>query len=235
MKTIGLVGGMDWESSAEYYRIINEAVRQKLGKRHSAKCVMYSVDFEELELLEAHAKWKETATFLTQAIRYLVKGGAEFFILCNSHMHYVADEIQTAVDIPFLHIADATAAQIKYQNILRVGLIGSRFIMEEKFYRGRLEEQHHLEVLIPRVEARNRIHRVIYEEILGGSIRSSSKAEYLWIINELVAVGAQGLILGAPEINLLISPRDVSIPVFDSTLLHARAAVDYALNRVMEV
>jgi len=230
VKTIGLIGGMSWESSIEYYRIINEVVRVKLGGLHSARSVMYSVDFAEIEAPMKRARWDEVTQLLVQAARRVQEGGADFVVICTNTMHRVADEVQEQIGIPLLHIADATAGKIKADGVTRrVGLLGTRVTMEEAFYRGRLVEKHGLEVLTPGEKDRETVHRVIFEELVVGKVNPSSKAQYLAIIDRLVDDGAEGIILGCTEIGLLVGQGDIPVPVFDTTLIHATAAVEYAL------
>ena len=231
MKTIGLIGGMSWESSIEYYRIINETVRDQLGGLHSAASVMVSVDFAEIEALQHAGAWDELTQRMITAARQVQAGGADFVILCTNTMHKMADDIAAAIDIPFLHIADATAARIRDQGLETIGLLGTRFTMEEDFYKGRLESRHGLRVLIPDPEERADVHRIIYQELVVGHIRPESKARYIEIMEHLVERGAQGIILGCTEIGLLVDQDDIAVPVFDTTLIHAQVAVEYALGR----
>ncbi len=230
MKTIGLMGGMSWESSIEYYRIINEVVRAKLGGLHSARSVMVSVDFAEIEAPMSEERWDEVSGRLIQAARCVQDGGADFMVICTNTMHGMADAVQEEIGIPLLHIADATAARIKADGLRKVGLLGTRVTMEEAFYGGRLVEKHGLEVLIPGERDRETVHRVIFDELVVGKISPSSKAQYLEIIGRLVDDGAEGIILGCTEIGLLVGQGDVTVPVFDTTLIHATAAVEYALG-----
>jgi len=230
VKTIGLIGGMSWESSIEYYRIINESVREKLGDLHSAKSLMYSVDFAEIEALQHRGKWEEATRFMIEAARHVEDGGADFVIICTNTMHRMADEVQEHIGIPLLHIADATAENIKMRGLGRVGLLGTKFTMEEEFYKGRLINKHGLEVLIPGPEDRDVVHQVIYDELVVGKIRPASKARYINIMEGMVAGGVEGIILGCTEIGLLVGPGDVRVPVFDTTRIHAVAAVEYALR-----
>jgi aspartate racemase len=230
MKTIGLIGGMSWESSLEYYRIVNETVKQVLGGLHSAKCVMLSVDFAEIEILQHEGRWGEAAQQLTTAGQNLEKAGADFVLLCTNTMHKLADEIQANLSVPFLHIADATARKIAAAGIQKVGLLGTRFTMEEDFYKGRLVNNHSLTVLIPEEQERESIHRVIYDELVLGEINPESKAEYVQIMDRLVQSGAEGIILGCTEIGLLVHQEDSPVPLFDTTRIHAEAAVEYALE-----
>jgi aspartate racemase len=231
MKTIGLIGGMSWESSIEYYKIMNETVRAKLGGLHSAKCIMHSVDFAEMEPLQHQGKWNEATEILIAAARSVEAGGADFVILCTNTMHKVADEVQKHLRIPILHIADATAQTIKAAGLKRVGLLGTKFTMEEDFYKGRLVQKHNLEVIVPTAEAREVVHRVIYDELCIGETKPSSKRKYLDIMERLAKEGAEGIILGCTEIGLLIKKEDSRVPLFDTTEIHAIAAVEYALER----
>ena len=230
MKTIGLIGGMSWESTVPYYRIINETVRENLGGFHSAKLVLYSVDFHEIEILQRSGAWAEAGRMLAHAAQSLQAAGADVLVLCTNTMHKVADAIETAVSIPLLHIADPTAQEIKQAGIKKVGLLGTRFTMEQEFYRGRLRDQHHLDVLIPDEADREVVHRVIYVELVLGLVRDASRAEYRRIIQRLVDQGAQGVILGCTEISMLVGPSDSPGPIFDTTNLHARKAAEYALK-----
>jgi len=229
MKTIGLIGGMSWESSAEYYRLINTLIKERLGGFHSAKCVMVSVDFAEIETLQRENRWTESAQLLSDAALNLECAGAEVVLLCTNTMHKVADDIQARIRVPFLHIADATAEAVKAQGLTTVGLLGTRFTMEEDFYVGRLQQRHGLQVLIPDSAERDMIHRVIYDELVLGHINATLKMQYVAAIKQLIAHGAQGIILGCTEIGLLIQAEDCPVPVFDTTRLHAQAAVDFAL------
>jgi len=230
MKTIGLIGGMSWESSIEYYKIINETVRARLGGLHSAKCMMYSVNFAEIEPLQHQGKWNEATEILIAAARSVEAGGADFVLLCTNTMHKVADEVQKQLRIPIFHIADATAQVIKAVGLKKVGLLGTKFTMEEGFYKGRLVQKHKLEVIIPTAEAREVVHRVIYDELCMGEIKPSSRKKFLAIIEGLAKEGAEGIILGCTEIGLLVKKEDCRVPLFDTTEIHARAAVDYALQ-----
>jgi aspartate racemase len=229
MKTIGLIGGMSWESSIEYYRIINQSVREKLGGVHSAKSVMLSVDFAEIERLQQQGKWEETGKILIESAQSLEKSGADFFVLCTNTMHKVADEIQAHVQIPLLHIADATAQRVIDSGIRKVALLGTRFTMEEDFYKGRLAQKYHLDVLIPDTGEREIIHNVIYNELVVGRIQPQSREQYLRIIKRMIEEGAEGIILGCTEIGLLVKQSDCPVPVFDTTRIHAEAAVAFAL------
>ena len=229
MKTIGLIGGMSWESSIEYYRIINETTKDKLGGLHSAKSVMYSVDFAEIEALQHQGRWSEAAELMVAAAQSVERAGADFIVLCTNTMHKLADAIATHTQIPFLHIADATAAAIKAKGLKTIGLLGTRFTMEQEFYRGRLVKQHGLGVLIPDASEREIVHRIIYDELCLGIINPDSKQQYLDIIHQLVQSGAEGIILGCTEIELLIQAEDTTVPVFPTTRIHAEAAVARAI------
>ncbi len=231
MKTIGLIGGMSWESSIEYYRIINQVVRKELGGVHSAKSVMISLDFAEIEELQKRGDWDEATRIMVETAQLVEKGGADFVLICTNTMHLMAEEVQAGVNIPLLHIADATAQAVKQRELDTIGLLGTRFTMEKEFYRGRLEELHQLKVLIPDREKREQIHRVIYDELVQGMITDDSREIYREVIDTLVAGGAQGIVLGCTEIGLLVKQEDVPVPVFDTMEIHARAAVDAALGR----
>lgn len=229
MKTIGLIGGMSWESSLEYYRLINEGIKSRLGGLHSAKCVLVSVDFAEIEELQHTQRWAEAAQILSEAARNLERAGADCVVICTNTMHKVADEIQASVRLPLIHIADATAAQVQAAGLKRIGLLGTRFTMEEDFYVGRLIHQHQLDVIVPEPIERADVHRVIYDELCLGIARAESKRRYMEIIEQLIARGAQGVILGCTEIGLLVQQADSRVPLFDTTRLHAEAAVEFAL------
>ena len=229
MKRIGLIGGLSWESSAEYYRIINQAVQSRLGGVHSADCVMTSFDFAEIEALQAAGDWAAATARMADAARQLQSAGAGCIVICSNTMHLMADGIQAAVDLPLIHIADATAAPILATGMSSVGLLGTRFTMEEDFYRGRLSERHGLRVLIPCETDREIVHRIIYEELVRGEIRDESRRAYQQVIENLRESGAEGVILGCTEIGLLIKPADTVLPTFDSAELHALAAVNWAL------
>jgi aspartate racemase len=231
MKTIGMIGGMSWESSIEYYRIINQNVREKLGGLHSAKSIMVSVEFAEIEALQHQDRWDELADIMIDAARSLERGGADFVIICTNTMHKLYDEVQNHINIPMLNIADATAEKIKAQGIGKIALLGTRFTMEEDFYKGRLVEKFGLDVIIPAEDDMEIVHRVIYDELCAGIIKPDSKQDYAVIIKRLIAGGAQGIILGCTEIGLLVKPEDSSVPLFDTTEIHAKAAVRFALGQ----
>jgi aspartate racemase len=229
MKVIGLIGGMSWESTAEYYRIINETVKERLGGLCSAKILLYSLNFAEIERLQREEKWAEATEVMCDAARRVARGGADCLLICTNTMHKMASEVEGAVNIPLLHIADATAREIKKKKIERVVLLGTKFTMEEDFYKGRLADKYILDVIIPSVEDRNIINQVIYHELCLGKIREESKKQFGRIIERLAAVGAEGVILGCTEISLLIKQQDSPVELFDTTAIHARAAVDFAL------
>lgn len=230
MKTIGLIGGMSWESTLSYYRLINEGVKQALGGLHSARLMLYSVDFHDIEALQRSGDWDAAGALLADAARALERGGADCVVLCTNTMHKVAGQIEAAVSIPLLHIADATGVAIHAAGLSRVGLLGTRFTMEQDFYRKHLIDRHGLEVLIPGETERARVHQVIYEELCLGRIEASSREAYRQVIAGLVARGAQAIILGCTEISLLVDASDASVPLFDTTAIHAHAAVRWALG-----
>jgi aspartate racemase len=229
-KVIGLIGGMSWESSAEYYRIINEKVRDRLGPLHSSRCLMWSFDFAEIEALQHAGRWDEAGALLADAARRLERGGADFLILCTNTMHRLADALQAAVSIPLLHIADPTAERIKRAGFKRIGLLGTAFTMEQDFYKGRLAARHGLEVLVPGPTDRQNVHRIIYDELVQGQVKEASRAAYRAVIAKLVAQGAEAVILGCTEIMLLVRTEDSAVPLFDTTAIHADAAVEAALG-----
>ncbi len=230
MKVIGMLGGMSWESSAEYYRLANELVKQRLGGLHSAQILLYSVDFEEIEQLQHAGQWSDAARLMIDAARRLEKGGADFLLICTNTMHKVADEVAEAIGIPLLHIVEATADAIRAAGIACVGLLGTRFTMEQDFYKGRLSEQHGLDVIVPNERDRNTVHDIIYEELCIGKMREESRQEVVRIIDDLVGRGAQGIILGCTELPLLIKSSDVSVRLFDTTAIHVAKAVELALR-----
>jgi aspartate racemase len=230
MKTIGLLGGMSWESSIEYYRIINETVRKRLGGLHSAKSIMYSVDFAEIEQLQDQGRWNEATALMIDGAERLERGGADFLVICTNTMHKMADEVEAQIQIPLLHIADATAETLKARDLKQIGLLGTRFTMEQDFYKGRLTEKYGLKVLIPNQEEREMIHRVIYHELCMGIVSSSSRKDFAHVLDHLTEGGAEGIILGCTEIGLLIGEGDSPVPLFDTTRIHAVAAVAYALS-----
>jgi len=229
MKTIGLLGGMSWESTALYYQWINEIVKQRLGGLHSARIVMVSVDFQEIEDLQHTDQWDEAGEVLSKASLQVEAAGADFLLICTNTMHKVASQVENAVGIPLLHIADATAEAIKKKGMTSIGLLGTNFTMEQDFYAGRLGDKHGLKVLVPGKEDRDIVHRVIYEELVLGVVRDESRSEYLRIMDDLHSRGAQGVIEGCTEIVMLVQQEHTSIPLFDTTVIHARSAVDMAL------
>ncbi len=229
MKAIGLLGGMSWESTQTYYRLINEGVKARLGGLHSAKLVLFSVDFAEIEALQHKGDWAETARILSRAALSLQNAGADFLVIGTNTMHKVAPEIEQAIDIPLLHIADATSRVLAQDSITRVGLLGTRFTMEQAFYRDRLEDAG-IEVITPDDDQRNTVHRVIYEELCQGEINPASREAYLDIVASLAERGAQAVILGCTEIGLLIQQADTPVPLYDTTGIHAAQAVEQALS-----
>jgi aspartate racemase len=229
-KVIGLIGGMSWESSAQYYRIINETVRARLGGLRSARCLMWSFDFGEIEALQYAGRWDDAAAEMIAAASRLERGGADFLVICTNTMHRMADQIQAAVSLPLLHIADPTADRIQSAGLRRVGLLGTAFTMEQAFYKGRLVKRHGLEVLVPGDEDRALVHRVIYEELVQGRIAPASRQAFREVTARLVERGAEAVILGCTEIMLLMRPEDSVVPLYDTTTLHAEAAVELALS-----
>ena len=229
---IGLIGGMSWESSAEYYRIINQTVRDRLGGLRSARCLMWSFDFGEIEALQHAGRWDDAAALMIDAAQRLERGGADFILICTNTMHRMADQVQAAVRIPLLHIADPTAERIKAEGITRVGLLGTAFTMEQDFYKGRLQQRFGLDVLVPGADDRAVVHRVIYDELVQGRVEPASRDAYRAVIARLVERGAEAVILGCTEIMLLVKPEDSPVPLFDTTGIHAEAAVERALSIV---
>jgi aspartate racemase len=234
VKTIGLLGGMSWESTVPYYQILNREIGRRLGGLHSARILLLSVDFHHIEVLQHEGEWDRLGELLADDARALQEAGADFLVLCTNTMHLVAPAIESRISIPLLHIADATADRIKGKGIHRVGLLGTRFTMEEPFYRGRLEENHGLQVTIPPEADRNMVHKVIYDELVLGEIRPESRREFVRITEELAAKGAEGVILGCTEIGLLIKQEDVSLALFDTAVIHAQAAASLALSEESE-
>jgi aspartate racemase len=230
LKTIGLIGGMTWHSTVDYYRLINEGVQRRLGGSSSARCVLYSVEFAEFERLQKAGDWERLARLMVDAALKVEAAGADLLIICANTMHRAADAITSAVAIPLIHIVDAAAAEIRKGHLKTVGLLGTRYTMEMEFYRNRLEKKHGLRVIIPDEPDRTRVHNIIYAELTVGLLKESSRSEYLGVIEKLRARGAEGVILGCTEIPLLVKPGDASIPLFDTTALHAQAAVEAALR-----
>jgi len=231
LKTIGLIGGMSWESSLEYYRIINETAKLKLGGLHSAKCIMYSVDFEEIETLQHENKWEELTNIMVNTARSLKNSGADFIVICTNTMHKMASDIEKKVEIKVLHIAEVTGEEIIKKGMKKVGLLGTKFTMEGDFYKKVLKDKFNIDVVIPDEDEREFVHDVIYKELCQGVISKGSKEKYIKIINNLALKGAEGIILGCTEIPLLIKQEDVNIPVFDTTTIHAISAVEFALDK----
>ncbi len=229
MKTIGMLGGMSWESTVPYYRIVNRVVGERLGGLHSARILLYSVDFQPIEELQRAGCWEEAGEILANAAGRLEAAGAEFLVLCTNTMHKVAPQIEQAISVPFLHIADATADEIQRAGLKRIGLLGTRFTMEEEFYRGRLEDRHQLEVIVPNERDRQMVHRVIYEELCLGTVDAESRRAYSQVIRRLADEGAEGIILGCTEISLLVAAEEAPVPLFDTTEIHARRAAEWAL------
>ncbi|KON84656.1 aspartate racemase [Rossellomorea marisflavi] len=230
MKTIGLLGGMSWESSSEYYRLINQGINQKLGGHHSAKSIMMSVDFEEVKQFQHHDEWDKATELMIKGAQQIERGGADFLLICTNTMHKMADDVQKSINIPLIHIADATAQTIKDAGLTKIGLLGTAFTMEEEFYKGRLSSRHGLEVVVPDQEGRQLVHDIIYRELCLGKIVAASKRVYQQVIEKLIDKGCQGVILGCTEISLLIKQEDVAVPLFNTTALHAEAAVSHALK-----
>lgn len=230
MKTIGLIGGMSWESTAEYYRMINETAKERLGGLHSAKIVMYSVNFEEVGELQREGRWDEATDLMIDAAKRVERGGADFVLICTNTMHKMADDVAANINIPLLHIADVTAEKIIPFGFKKLGLLGSTFTMEEDFYKGRLKEKYGLDIVIPSQSDCQVVHNVIFAELYQGEIRNSSREQIKTIMKKLIDNGAQGIILGCTELPLLIKQEDCSVPIFDTTAIHAKAAVDYALR-----
>jgi aspartate racemase len=229
-KIIGMLGGMSWKSSAEYYRLINEGVRDRLGGLHSARCLMWSFDFDDIAVLQREDRWDAAADAMVDAARRLERGGADFLIICTNTMHKAYGRIRAAVDLPLLHIADPTAERIKAAGHRRVALLGTAFTMEQDFYKGRLADEHGLDVIVPDAADRATVHRIIYEELVQGRVEAASRAAYRGVIERLAAAGAEAVILGCTEIMLLVGPEDSPVPLYDTTGLHAAAAVDLALG-----
>jgi|TARA_B110001469_G_scaffold5488_1_gene5758 aspartate racemase len=229
MKTIGLIGGMSWQSTSLYYSAINEGVKQSLGGLHSAKVCLYSVDFHEIEQLQQAGKWRETAAILARAAQAVEAGGADLFLICTNTMHKMASEVEAAVQIPLLHIADATAQQLLADRMTTVGLLGTAFTMQQDFYKGRLRQDFGLQVLVPSDEQQAMVHEVIYQELCLGIINPVSKQKYLAVIQDLFNQGAQAVILGCTEITLLVQQQDTHVALYDTTAIHAQSAVEAAL------
>ncbi|CAE6955537.1 Aspartate racemase [Vibrio sp. B1FIG11] len=230
MKTIGLIGGMSWESTAHYYQIINREVKARLGGLHSGKVCLYSVDFAEIETLQHQGRWDDTAIILAQAAKSVEAGGADFILICTNTMHKVADQIQQAVNVPLVHIADTTAEKLVADGIKKVGLLGTRFTMEQDFYKQRLIDKFGVDVVVPGSDDQTIIHNVIYNELCKGEVRDDSRQHYLAIIEKLVEQGAEAVILGCTEIAMLVEPHHTDVKLYDTTEIHAKAAVEKALD-----
>jgi len=230
MKTVGLIGGMSWESSDSYYQIINRQVKAKLGGVHSCRSLMVSVDFQEIADLQHRGDWEKLTVMMVEAAQSLEKGGADFIVLCTNTMHKMAESIEQNTTIPFLHIADATAIEIKKHKFTRVALLGTKFTMEQDFLKKRFAEKHNIETIIPDQQSRDRIHSIIYGELVKGILKESSRKEFIEIIDTLLEKGAQGIILGCTEIGLLVTPKDTNALLFDTTIIHATQAVEFALK-----
>ena len=230
MKTIGMIGGTSWKSSLEYYKLLNEITNKQLGKYHSCKSIMFSVDFEEVQKYQHEGKWDKVADIMIDAAVRLERGGADFVLICANTLHKVAAEVEANINIPILHIADTTAEGIKAMSISKVGLLGTRFTMEEDFYKNRLMEHHSIETIIPEPEDVEIVHEIIFKELVFGTIKGKSREVYLKVIEKLASKGAEGIVLGCTEIPLLISSEHCKLPVFDTTCLHAEKAVKLALS-----
>jgi len=229
VKTIGLLGGMSWESTALYYKLINEGVKARLGGLHSAKIAMVSVNFQEIESMQHQGDWESAAELLSTAARQIEVAGAHFLLICTNTMHKVAEQVEASINIPLLHLADATAEKIQQRELKKVGLLGTAFTMQQGFYKGRLSDKHNLDVIVPTEPDIEVVHRIIYDELCQGIVRSESRQQYLKIMNDLQAKGAQAIIEGCTEIVMLVQQQHTDIPLFDTTAIHAQAAVDLAL------
>ncbi|WP_404974161.1 aspartate/glutamate racemase family protein [Vibrio campbellii] len=232
MKTIGLIGGMSWESTAQYYQIINREVKARLGGLHSGKVCLYSVDFAEIETLQHQGRWDDTAIILAQAAKSVEAGGADFILICTNTMHKVADQIQQVVNVPLIHIADTTAEKLVSDGIKKVGLLGTRFTMEQDFYKQRLIDKFGVDVFVPGSDDQTIIHNVIYNELCKGEVRDDSRQHYLAIIEKLVEQGAEAVILGCTEIAMLVEPHHTDVKLYDTTEIHAKAAVEKGSSRI---
>ena len=230
MKTIGLIGGMSWESTLEYYRILNQVTRDRLGGLHSAKIILFSVDFADMAAMQHEGRWDEISAILVEAAQQLQMAGASMVLLCANTMHRLADDIEARISIPFLHIADATAEHLKAQGLRRVGLLGTTFTMAGEFYRQRLHDNHGLEVVIPEAAGRDTVHQIIYNELCQGQFKPESRQQILALCQDLAGVGAEGVILGCTELELLLTTSPANLPLFPTTRIHAEAAVDLALG-----
>jgi len=232
MKTVGLLGGMSWESTMSYYQALNQGVKASLGGLHSAKIILYSVDFQEIETLQHQGNWAATAKILCQAAKGVESAGADSLLICTNTMHKVAEDIEAVIDIPLLHIADATAQVLKANGVTKVGLLGTSFTMEQAFYKDRITDKFNIEVITPNKHQREYVHQVIYQELCLGEINELSKQRYLAIINDLYQQGAQAVILGCTEIALLVQQQYTQVPLYDTTKIHADAAIAFALSDI---
>lgn len=230
MKTIGLIGGMSWESTAEYYRLINQAVQRRLGGWHSARILLHSVDFSQIKRMQEAGRWADAGEVLAESARRLERAGADLILLCTNTMHRVADAVEGATTLPFLHLADTTGEAIRAAGLSKVGLLGTRYTMEQDFYKGRLAERHGLSVVVPEAEERQTVHDIIFQELCLGQVREKSREAYRQVMERLVAEGAQGIILGCTEIGLLVGQEDSVVPLFDTTRIHAERAVALSLG-----
>lgn len=230
MKTIGLIGGMSWESTVDYYKILNREIKKKLGEPHSAEIIMYSVDFADIEKMQSAGEWDKLSKKMTNIAQKLEKAGADMLLICANTMHQMADEVQQKINIPLLHIADAAAEKIESGGYKNVGLLGTKYTMEGSFYKNRINENYNIDVIIPEVEERDYIHQVIYQELVSGILKDDSRDNFKEIIDNLKEKGAEGIILGCTEIPLLIKDKDSSLPIFNTTELHAKKAVEIALS-----
>lgn len=230
MKTIGLIGGMSWKSTVEYYRIINELTNERLGAHHSAKMILYSLDFEEVAALQYNGEWDKAAEIIADAAKKVERAGADLILICTNTMHKIADQVQSRLQIPLIHIIDATAEAIKRMKVNKVGLLGTKFTMEEDFYKDRLKGRHGIEIVIPDPEDRERINEIIYNELCLGIIRESSRNLLKTVINKLTKKGVEGVILGCTELPLIIEKKDSPVPIIDTTRIHAEKAVEMALT-----
>lgn len=230
MKTIGMLGGMSWESTTSYYVALNEGIKNALGEHHSAKIVLHSVDFDPIKKLQHQGEWRKTGEILAQAAESVEAGGADFLLICTNTMHKVAPQIEAAINIPILHIADATAKQLQRNNITKVGLLGTQFTMSQAFYKGRLTEKFGIDVVVPNDEQQQIVHNIIYNELCLGEIKDASRDQYVEVVRNLHERGAQGVILGCTEIALLIQQEHTAVPLFDTTAIHSASAVEYAIS-----
>lgn len=231
MKTIGLIGGMSWESSLEYYKLINEGIKRELGSMHSGKSIMYTVDFAEIENLQHHGEWEKLTATMIDISKRLEKAGSEGILICTNTMHLMADDIQKNIEIPIIHIADSTAEEMISKDIKKVGLLGTKFTMEKDFYKGRIQDKYGIEVIVPDEEDRKIIHDIIYQELVQGKFHPESKGKYIKIMKKLTEQGAEGVILACTEIPLLVKQEDFEFPIFDTTAIHVESGIKFMLGR----